>query len=99
MTSTNTHVCVGTVATAFRRARLPLIAYYVVTIALPLANGSGNTGTAFLEHLAFVLLAPPTTIMFVAVVLLVFRLAKTLITDRRAHHWRRMPPPARRPRS
>jgi exosortase K len=53
---------------AFRRARLPLVAYGIVTIFIPLANGSGNSETPFLEHLLFVLLAPPALVAFIALV-------------------------------
>jgi hypothetical protein len=54
------------ITSAFRAARVPLISYYVVTVLVPLANGSGNTGRAFLEHMAFVLLAPPTFVLMFA---------------------------------
>ena len=49
-----------------QRARLPLAAYYLVTVVIPLANGSGDTSRAFLEHMAFVVLAPPTLVGFIA---------------------------------
>ena len=56
----------GAMWESLRRARLPLGAYYLATIAIPLANGSGNTGRAFLEHMTFVVLAPPTLVVLVA---------------------------------
>ena len=42
------------VAKALRRTRVPLGAYYGITIVVPLFNGSGSTERAFLEHLTFV---------------------------------------------
>jgi exosortase K len=50
-------------AATFRKVSLPLAAYYFVTILVPLANGSGDTRRAFLEHMAFVLFAPPTLVV------------------------------------
>ena len=61
-----TPTAMGTMAAAFRRVRLPLVSYYAVTVLVPLAHGSGNTGRVFLEHIAFVLLAPPALIALVA---------------------------------
>lgn len=46
------------VAHAFRRAALPLSAYYAVTLALPLANGAGRSGVVFVRHAVIVLLVP-----------------------------------------
>jgi hypothetical protein len=46
--------------------RMPLFAYYLVTIAVPLANGAGNASRAFIEHIAFVLFLPPTLVGFFA---------------------------------
>jgi hypothetical protein len=60
---------------AFRAARAPLVAYYVVTVVVPLANGSGNTSRAFLEHIAFALLAPPTFVALFALLTQAWRLA------------------------
>ena len=61
-----TPTAMGAVATAFRKVRLPLVSYYAVTVVVPLANGSGNTGRVFLEHMTFVLLAPQALIALVA---------------------------------
>jgi len=47
---------------AFRRAALPLAAYYAVTLALPVAGGAPLSG-AFLEHALVVLLVPPLLIL------------------------------------
>jgi hypothetical protein len=47
----------------FRRAALPLGWYYAVTLALPLANGAGGSGTAFVKHAAIVIVVPPTLII------------------------------------
>jgi exosortase K len=52
------------IAETFFLSGLPLASYYLMTIAVPLANGAGNTGQAFLEHLSFVLLAPLTLVGF-----------------------------------
>jgi len=46
---------------AFRRAAIPLVFYYAITLALPLANGAA--GPAFLEHAIVVLLVPPVLIL------------------------------------
>lgn len=46
---------------ALRRASIPLMFYYAVTLALPLANGAG--GSAFLKHAAVVLAIPPALIL------------------------------------
>jgi exosortase K len=66
---------VDTMTATFRRARVPLVSYYVVTVVLPLANGSGNSGRAFIEHLAFVVLAPPTLIALGFILAHIFRTA------------------------
>ena len=47
----------------FRRAALPLFWYYVVTLALPLANGAGHAGASFAKHAAVVLVIPPVLIL------------------------------------
>ena len=54
---TSESTCAAMRAT-LHRARVPLAAYYLVTLAIPLVNGSGDTSRAFLEHVAFVILAP-----------------------------------------
>ena len=46
-----------------RRAALPLAWYYVVTLALPLANGAAESGAAFLHHALAVLVVPPILIV------------------------------------
>ena len=61
-----TRTPIGTLATALRGVRLPLASYYAVTVLVPLANGSGNTGSVFLEHMTFVLLAPLALVALVA---------------------------------
>ena len=43
-----------------RRTWVPLAAYYAITIAVPLANGSGSTDLPFLEHMAMVAILPLT---------------------------------------
>jgi hypothetical protein len=47
----------------FRRAALPLGWYYVVTLALPLANGAAESGAAFGNHALAVLVVPPILIV------------------------------------
>jgi len=64
--ATTSHATYGALWDTLRRARLPLASYYFVTIVIPLANGSGDTSRAFLEHLAFVVLAPPTLVGAIA---------------------------------
>jgi len=51
---------------AFRYA-LPLGCYYVVTLAVPLANGATLASDTFLPHAFVVLLVPPVLILLVAV--------------------------------
>jgi hypothetical protein len=50
------------IAHAFRRTALPLAAYYVVTLVLPLANGVAASGDAFAVHALVVLAVPPILI-------------------------------------
>jgi hypothetical protein len=50
-------------AQAVRRAALPLAWYYAVTLALPLANGAAQSGTAFVNHALVVLVVPPVLIV------------------------------------
>ena len=45
-------------ARAFRRASVPLAAYYAVTLALPFANGAARSGTLFVKHALVVILVP-----------------------------------------
>jgi hypothetical protein len=47
---------------ALRRAVLPLGCYYAVTLALPLANGAADAGSAFVRHALVVLVLPPLLI-------------------------------------
>jgi hypothetical protein len=54
-------------AHAFRRVALPLVSYYAVTLALPLANGATLSG-AFMEHALVVLIVPPVAIMLACAV-------------------------------
>ena len=51
------------VAHAFRGAAVPLTFYYVVALALPLANGAAHAGAAFVEHAVAVLLVPPIVVV------------------------------------
>lgn len=51
-------------ASRFRRAALPLAAYYAVTLALPVADGVALSG-AFVEH-AMVVLVVPLVVIAVA---------------------------------
>ena len=48
---------------AFRRLALALAWYYAVTLLLPLANGAGNAGVAFVLHALVVLVVPPFLIV------------------------------------
>ena len=52
-----------TLARAFRRATLPLGSYYAVTLALPLANGAAQSGSAFVNHALVVMALPPLLIV------------------------------------
>jgi hypothetical protein len=87
------------------RFRVPLVSYYVVTVVVPLANGSGNTSRAFLEHMAFVLFAPPALVALVALFrhaarkarLLAPRAVSPTATDSPATDYRRIRQHRRRP--
>ncbi|HZM93527.1 MAG TPA: hypothetical protein VFB92_08905 [Vicinamibacterales bacterium] len=48
---------------AFRRVALPLASYYIVALALPLANGAAGAGAAFVDHALVVLFVPPSLIV------------------------------------
>ena len=50
----------ASVAAGWRRAAVPLIWYYAIAVAVPLANGA-----AFGEHMVFVIVVPP---VFISVV-------------------------------
>jgi len=56
-----------TVAHAFRRTALPLVSYYAITLAVPLANGVAQSG-AFVGHAFVVLVVPPVAIVLVCAV-------------------------------
>jgi len=45
-------------ARAFRRASVPLAAYYAVTLVLPVANGAARSGPVFVKHALVVILIP-----------------------------------------
>ena len=45
-------------ARAYRRALVPLAAYYAVTLGLPIVNGAARSGTPFFKHAIVVLLVP-----------------------------------------
>jgi hypothetical protein len=47
---------------SFRRTATPLFWYYIVTIAVPCANGAAGNSAAFIEHTLFVLVLPPVLI-------------------------------------
>jgi len=49
---------------AFRRAALPLGCYYTVTLLLPLANGAGRSGDAFVSHAGAVIGVPLLIVVF-----------------------------------
>ena len=68
------------IAHAFRRVALPLASYYVVTLALPLANGAALSG-AFMEHALVVLIVPPVAIMLACAA---YTIAHALASARRA---------------
>ena len=51
------------IARAFGRTALPLAVYYIITLAVPLANGAAGAGTAFVEHGLVVLAVPPIMIV------------------------------------
>ena len=53
------------VGRAFRRMTLPMIAYYGITLVVPLANGAAQSSEAFAKHALVVLLVPPTALVVV----------------------------------
>ena len=55
------------------RLLVPLGIYYLVTLALPLLNGSYKQGTAFWEHFAFVLMLPMLIVLFILSLLVAHR--------------------------
>jgi len=52
-----------TIVHAFRRVALPLTWYYVVTLAIPIANGAAQAGAVFVRHALVVIVAPPVLIV------------------------------------
>jgi hypothetical protein len=46
------------VQSTWRRVAPPLVAYYAITLAVPVANGAARQGAAFFEHAAIVLAVP-----------------------------------------
>ena len=56
------------VGNAFRRTALPLLSYYALTLAVPLANGAAQSDTAFMRHAMTVLVVPPVVIMLASAV-------------------------------
>ena len=68
---------------AFRRTALPLVSYYAVTLAVPLANGAAQSG-AFVEHALVVLVVPPVAIMLACAVHTIVRI---LIGPAKAGHY------------
>ena len=60
---------------AFGRTALPLVAYYGVTLALPLLNGAGRSGAAFVQHAVIVLAVPPILVMLICAVHSMVRVA------------------------
>ncbi|HKE84619.1 MAG TPA: hypothetical protein VKB50_12740 [Vicinamibacterales bacterium] len=59
------------VGRAFRRMALPLIAYYGITLALPLMNGAARSGAAFaafVDHALIVLVVPAAIIVLAGAV-------------------------------
>ena len=53
------------IASGVGRATLPLMCYYAVTLALPLANGA-DAGAAFVQHALTVLVVPIALIAIVS---------------------------------
>ena len=46
------------VVRGIRRAALPLMCYYALTLGLPLANGAAVAGAVFVRHALVVLVVP-----------------------------------------
>ena len=57
----NWRLALGTLA-------LPLLSYYALTLAVPLANGAAQSDTAFVRHAITVLAVPPVAIMLACAV-------------------------------
>ena len=56
------------IARGFRRAALPTVCYYAITLGLPLINGAGKAGLRFLYHALVVLVVPMVLIALVSAV-------------------------------
>jgi len=56
------------VGNAFRRTALPLLSYYALTLAVPLANGAALSDPAFVRHAIVVLVVPPFSIILACAV-------------------------------
>ena len=57
-----------TVGNAFHRTALPLLSYYALTLAVPLANGAVLSDTVFVRHAMAVLVVPPVAILLACAV-------------------------------
>jgi hypothetical protein len=66
---------------ALRRTALPLASYYVVTLALPLANGAARSDTAFVKHALVVLVVPLTAIVLAWAVYLIRQALRHPLAD------------------
>ncbi len=60
------------IARSFRRVATPLLWYYAVAIAVPVANGAAGNGTGFVEHATFVLVLPLVFIVLAGITVSVF---------------------------
>ena len=69
-----------TLAQLFRRAALPLGWYYIVTLALPLANGAAESGIPFVKHAMVVLVVPPILIVCACAICKVARVCAAAAT-------------------
>jgi hypothetical protein len=67
------------IARGFRRLALPLAAYYVVTLAVPFANGAARSGMVFVEHALVVIVVPPIVIVLACAVAQLFRSARGFV--------------------
>jgi hypothetical protein len=56
------------VGQAFRHVATPLMWYYAVTLALPLANGAAQAGAVFVEHALVVLVFPLVLVVIVGLI-------------------------------
>ena len=52
-----------TVGRGFRRAALPLVSYYAITLAVPIANGAAQSGAPFVTHAIPVIVVPSVAIL------------------------------------